>query len=492
MRILHVGWGFRPWRTGGLIAYVEDVLAGQAARGHEVAYFFAGRYLPGSPPPHMRRWRRGGVTMLELFNSRILPGVEAGSLDPDLELTEPAAEAAFRRAVEIARPELVHVQELVGLPSSVLTIPRERGIPVVLSMEDYHPLCPTVKLFDADGRNCRRQRPGEMCQVCCAAAPADAVERTRATVKHVVLRTDRAMMRYESAAARVLQGPELAPARAALGRLRRPPAAPVETPEPAPPPLRSAAPGAYDRRRAVNVERLSAVDRVLAMSHGVARIAGELGVAGERVRVLHFTLSHLAGIRAAPREEPRDPMVFCVLNGCASVPKGVDVVLDALAELDRRGLRGRYRLDVWGFVAWWRRAELEAHPDVALRGNYTAGDLDAALADADAGIVPSVWEEAYAYTGPELLAAGVPVIGNVRGGIPDYVREGETGWRNESASGAELAAIMARLIDAPGEVAELRRRLRARRPEAVKPMAVHLDELDAVYAELRAARPVLS
>ena len=29
MRILHIGYGFRPWREGGLIAYAEDVLGAQ-------------------------------------------------------------------------------------------------------------------------------------------------------------------------------------------------------------------------------------------------------------------------------------------------------------------------------------------------------------------------------------------------------------------------------------------------------------------------------
>src|SRR5919199_5963913 len=120
-------------------------MAGQAARGHDIAYFFAGRYLPCDRQPHLRRWERDGVTMLELFNGRVIPGVDAGTLDPELELEEPAAEAAFRKALELFRPDVVHVQELMGLPSSLLTIPQERGIPVVLSLQDYHLLCPTLK-----------------------------------------------------------------------------------------------------------------------------------------------------------------------------------------------------------------------------------------------------------------------------------------------------------------------------------------------------------
>jgi glycosyltransferase involved in cell wall biosynthesis len=487
MRVLHVGWGFRPWRDGGLIAYVEDVMAGQAARGHDVAYFFAGRYLPGDRPPHLRRWERDGVTMLELFNGRVIPGVDAGTLDPDLELDEPAAEAAFRRALDLFRPDVVHVQELMGLPSSLLTIPREQGIPVVLSLQDYHLLCPTLKLFDAEGRNCTRLRPGEMCALCCANAPGDAAIRVRKTLKHAVLRTNASSMAAHNAVERTRHHPAVAavmdrePVQAVLRRFRPapPPADAEELPR-----ARTAPPAAYDRRREVNAARMGQVDAVLAMSRRVQELCVTLGVPPEHLRVLHFTLSHLAVLQPSDRIEPQDPMVFAILNGCSSAPKGVDVVLDALRGLAARGLRGRFRFEVWGFVAHWRRAHLDADPDVALMGNYTSDDLERALHRADVGIIPSVWEEAYAYTGPEMLACGVPVIGNARGGITDYVVPGQTGWLNATATGAELVEIVAGLVAAPEAVARLREGLRRERPPAVKPMGRHLDELEAVYGEL--------
>jgi glycosyltransferase involved in cell wall biosynthesis len=489
VRILHVGWGFTPWRSGGLIAYVEDVMAAQVARGHEVAYFFAGRYLPGGPAPHLRRWRRDGVEMLELFNGRVLPGVDAGTLDPDLDLEEPAAEAAFRGALDAFRPHVVHVQELSGLPSSVLLIPGERGVPVALAVEDYQVLCPTVKLYDAEGLNCRRRLPGEMCAVCCQGAPTNAERQVRDTLKHTVLRSAHSAAMADNVVHRLRWNRPVAlvagtePAQALLRRLGlgAPPESEATTVR------RTAPPEAYDRRRVVNAERMSQVDGVLAMSRGVRDICVELGVRAERIRVLQYTLSHIAGIRPEGRVEPREPMVFTVLNGCASAQKGVDVVLGALEELARSGLAGRFRLDVWGPVAWWRREELESNPDVTLRGSYTADRLQEALAAGDVGILPSVWEEAYGYTGPEMLAAGMPVIGNARGGIPDYVIDGETGWLNHTNSGTELGDRMARLIEAPGEVSALRARLREQRPPAVKSLESHLDELEAVYQELTCA-----
>ena len=486
MRLLHVGWGYRPWRDGGLIAYVEDVIDGQSARGDDVAYFFAGRYLPGRHEPHLRRWSRDAVTMFELFNSRILPGLDAGTLTPELELDEPAAEAAFGRVLDRFAPDVVHVQELVGLPSSLLVIARERGVPVVLSLQDYQPLCPTLKLYDADAQNCTRLRPGAMCATCCANAPSDAAVLVRRTAWNLVLPTHASLMAAHSAVARIRNHRAVAsrmerrPVPSALRRRR--PSPPADAPDLQA--VRTPPPEQYDRRRAVNAERMSDVDAVLAISRRVAELCVELGVRGERLRVLHFTLSHLAELRPSERIAPQDPLVFAVLNGCANTPKGVDVVLEAVRALGRRGLGERFRLEVWGFVAHSRRAELAAEPTVALMGNYTSRQLERALARADVGIVPSVWEEAYAYTGPEMLACGVPVIGSARGGITDYVVPGETGWLNRSAGAAELAEIMAGLVEAPREVAALRERLRRGPTPAATPMRRHLDELESVYADV--------
>ena len=479
MRVLHVGWGFRPFRIGGLIAYVEDLAAEQAARGHEVAYFFAGRHLPRADRPRLRRWRRGQVQMLELFDCPIVVGAERGTLDPDRDLSEPGTEAAFRAALESFAPDVVHVQELSGLPSSLLEIPRERGIPVVLSLEDYQLLCPVIKLYDAEELNCKRLKPGHMCAVCCQDAPADNSHLVRRTLEDLVIPGgDRGLALANNVLNAVRHQPL---ARAALNRVAGGPGR-TDTPDED----RTAPAAAYDRRRDVNVARMSSVDLILAMSTGVKAICARLGVAEEKLRVLHFTLSHLDGLRPSGRTRPGDPPVFAVLNGCSSRAKGVDLVRRALGVVDATP-GASMRLQVWGYVSPAARAWLAAHPAVELRGNYANSDLPRILETVDVGIVPSVWEEAYGYTGIEFLAAGVPVIGTPRGGIPDYTRTGETGWLLDDADGDELGRLIARLAAAPDEVAAMRASVAERRDALVKAMSTHADELDAVYSELVAA-----
>ena len=119
-----------------------------------------------------------------------------------------------------------------------------------------------------------------------------------------------------------------------------------------------------------------------------------------------------------------------------------------------------------------------------VEGAYYPGDLDRLLDDVDVGIVPSTWQEVFGFVGPELLAKGIPVIGNDRGGISQYVLDGRSGWLNRSASGEELGDIMAAVIRDPQQVLDRHRWVIEHRGELVKTIAGHVDELDEVYAGL--------
>ncbi len=460
MRILHVSWGFSPWLGGGLVAYAEGVMAGQAARGHEVSAFLAGRHLPFARRPFVRRRRWRGVRVHELVNSPIAQHWSRGTLRPDRDLDEPDTERHFARVLAREAPEVVHFQHLAGVPSSLIALAAGAGARTVMTLEDYQPLCPTLKLYDSHGLICLRHEVGAECARCCRDAPADAAHLVDQTVRFELVR-----LKQRLPGARRLS---LGRAGHALGGL---PGSATRAAAPAP-----ASPVEYQRRREVNLTRLRSVDRLIAQSARVAEIYAGLGVEHPRMHTMQLTLPHLERLHPRRLEAPPRPVTFATLNGAASPAKGADVLLGAL-----RLLAGeRFRLLVFGQVH--EPGAFAAFPGVELRGPYAAADLDARLEEVDVGIVPSVWEEAYGYVGPELLAKGIPVIGSARGGIVEYTRDGETGWLNRSASAQELAAHMRSAIRRPDEVLRLHRAVVAQRAALIKPMARHLDELDALYA----------
>lgn len=460
MRLLHVGSGFRPLRRGGLVAYVEDLAAEQARRGHDVAYLFAGRYRPFRTRPALREWKRDRVRMLEIVDS---PLYDHGR-QPRLEDSEPGVERIVGEVLERERPDVVHVQELAGLPFGVLDVIRAAGLPHVVTLQDYFPLCSTFRLLDASGAVCLRRDIGADCMASIAADDRRPGLLIEATIFHALRRVpelpgiDRG--RWTRRVAR----------RAVAHRRRRL----------AEPPIAAAD---LQRRRERNVARLSRAGAVLAMSHRVREIYAQLGVDPARLRTVHLTLGHIERLR--PRAfAPSGPLTFVTLAALESESKGARVLLDAVARLGDRA--GAFRVIVLGHSDARLAAEAASLPAIELRGAYAPHELDGLLDAADVGLMPSVWEEAYGFAGVEMLAKGIPVIANAIGGMPDYVREGETGWLNRSLDGAGLAAIMRRLIDEPQLVAQRNAHLLAHREQIVEPFARHADAIEAIYRELSA------
>jgi glycosyltransferase involved in cell wall biosynthesis len=468
MKLLHVGSGFRPWRIGGLVAYAEDLMDEQVRRGHDVTYFFSGRLYPLLGGPRLRRWRRRGVAMLEVINS---PLYDHGR-QPELELSEPRVEEMFERALRELRPDAIHVQELAGLPFSVLDVARKAGIPTIFTLQDYFPLCSTFKLLDSGGRVCLRREIGADCVATTAADPRDPGLLIEATMRHHTMLSPRLRRIFESP----LGGPPLRLVEAGLARLevaRRRRAAPSSN-DPA---------AVFQRRRDENVDRLNDVDALVAMSRRVAEIYSQLGVDDSRLRTVQLTLGHIE--RLTPRRRSVGaPITFATLAGFESAPKGGRVLLEAMRLCERQAREKRFRLVVFGDVHD-RFAELvERTPGLELRGRFVPRELDAMLDEVDVGLMPSVWEEAYGYAGVEFLAKGIPVIANAIGGMTDYTRDGETGWLNRSCSGAELAEIMAGVIERPQQVAELNEKLVEGHDSVVKTMSRHADEMDDLYHEV--------
>jgi glycosyltransferase involved in cell wall biosynthesis len=460
-----VGSGFRPWRKGGLVAYVEDLMVEQVRRGHGVGYFFSGRQYPLLRGPRLRRWDASGVAMFEVVNS---PLYDHGR-QPVSELSEPRVEGMLEQALRDFQPEAVHVQELAGLPSSVIDVARRHGVPSVVTLQDYHLLCPMFKLLDADGQVCLKRQVGADCVRTAAADNRDPGLLVTATVGYQLARLP--LVKRGDSARRDRWVGRIAHRVGHAEGIRRTRRAALD-----------ADADSYQLRRDLNVERLNRADRVIAMSSRVAEIHEQLGVDARRLCTVQLTLRHIEALR--PRTfRPQGPVTFATLAGLESVPKGARVMIEAMRRLSDSASAGRCRLIVLGSIDHAFAEQARGLAGVELRGAYRPSQLDAILDAVDVGVVPSVWEEAYGYAGMELLAKGIPVIANAIGGMVDYVRPGETGWLNRSCTAAELARIMQDIVERPQQIASLNGHIRAHRESIVKPMVKHADEMDAIYAE---------
>jgi glycosyltransferase involved in cell wall biosynthesis len=478
MRILHVGFGYTPLRAGGLIEYAEDLMAAQVANGDNVGFFTAGRRYPWFRRPRLWRSKRKGVQYFELINSPLVID-EFGSKDPALDMHERDSERILREVIAEFKPEMIHIQELASLPSSVLEIAHESGVATVMTLQDYLPLCPTFRLYDYRGEVCLQREVGHKCVPCCATlsgSPGLVMKMTAIYEASRLLSPKLAAQLWRAKDA-------VKPLARALRGGRSPEPAPLSSPAPE----NAGDPAAahqFQKRREVAASRLGKVDVLVAQSTRVAEIYRTLGVTSERLQTLHLTVNHLSAIHFKRRTATPSPVTFVTLGGCGTIAKGALLLSRAVELLAPSVPPDSFRLLVFGGLLPDVQTLLRL-PQVDYRGVYGREQLDQILGEADVGIIPSVWEEAYGYTGVEMLAKGLPVIGNRIGGIVDYVIPGMTGWLNSTKTAEELAAIMRNIIENPEQVVTLNRAIEQSRSSIVKTMETHRDEIEQVYRQAR-------
>jgi glycosyltransferase involved in cell wall biosynthesis len=76
--------------------------------------------------------------------------------------------------------------------------------------------------------------------------------------------------------------------------------------------------------------------------------------------------------------------------------------------------------------------------------------------------VPSCWQEPFGRVVIEAYAHGLPVIAAQRGGLPEIVDDGETGWTYDPDSDAMLKRHLEKVCTSPEQLRKMRPAVRER------------------------------
>jgi GT2 family glycosyltransferase/glycosyltransferase involved in cell wall biosynthesis len=440
MRILHIVHGFPPDAHGGTEAYVRDLASAFTTRGDDDVAVFT-RHGDGTARElSVRRWKDGAVAVASVNNTfHSCESYESS-------YTNPAIERIVGDFLDEWRPDIVHLHHLTCLSTGIPRQAAHRGIPVVMTLNDYWLICHRGQLVDLDGRRCLGPWNGR----CARCLPPGALASPSA---------------FRSL--RTLQSFPIPGVSAAIGIAAR---------------VREAATPADDIRGAT-VARLehmrSAVADVRFFLVPSATLAAAFAAFGLREdRVIRCN----QGISTARFERiQRTPSTYLRAGfaGGLQPTKGADILVDALDQLagervtvDVLGSSGGYHGDRHFAEALTTRL---GHQAIRRLGSVSHERMPAILEDIDVLVVPSTWIENAPFIIREAFAAGVPVIASNLGGMAEMVRDGVDGLLFPAGDSAALAAALRRLIENPDLLPALRAGIR--RPMSIEEDAAWLREL---------------
>jgi len=475
-RLLIVGDDFRM--PHGVVNYTRPLAGRLREAGHTVHYFYSGSTFLAYDAlllPRVRRFREQGIRFHKIVNSPIY-AQRPGS--PEADLSSPAIERMFRSLLRRARPDVVYVDSLLGLPSSLLEAAAGRNVPVVLAHHVYRLFCQQGVFHDREGAFCGGPVDLDRCAACYQEVNAATYIRTAQLRSLPLLPAllDRAAFplwrRLRALAARRAPGAGPLPAGGADGAAARADA------------RREALRGRLGERLRRNVEILNrCVDVHICVSRDVAEHLVRFGVRADRVRVQH--IGSLVAERFRPKQHPLDPSAVVIGNiGGINPYKGSHVLVRAL-----RLLAGRpdWRAEIHGKTIDAYQRELRAifdDPRVAYTGAYPFEAIDRLVDGIDVMVLPSVCNDTAAQTIFESFAGRVPIVASRIGGFPDFVRDGENGLLFEPGNAEELAGKLAGLLDRPERIRQMSDRIA--RP---KTLAENVRELEELFRELSLQRP---
>jgi colanic acid/amylovoran biosynthesis glycosyltransferase len=176
---------------------------------------------------------------------------------------------------------------------------------------------------------------------------------------------------------------------------------------------------------------------------------------------------------------PREALVFAPPRPAGSklrvgflgrlhASKGINLIIDAFEALDPTKASLAMAGDLQDEHITSRVEQLSRSHDATFLGFLSPPDL---FKQIDVLLAPSIWHEPFGRVVIEAMAHGVPVIGTNRGGIPDIIEAGKTGWIFDPDHPEQLTQLLNEIHAL--DPAELDRK----RSEAIEAAAGYLPEV---------------
>ena len=410
MRILHLVHQYPPDHLGGTELYTQQLAAQLAARGHDVSVFFR----RDGAEVCLEGWRESsGVKVWAATSRTVTPTRRFLTTFGDQTLT-----AALAQVLQESRPDVVHVQHLMGLPAALIPLLRQQNIPYLVTLHDFWWVCANAQLVTNYSQAiCAGPRLWLNCARCAVArAGQDALWPL---------------------------SPALAPVLAVRAARLRP--------------------------------ILDGASCLIAPTRFVRDVYVGLGLPASTMQIV----SH--GIALPERMPPRTRRVTSGLHvgyvGGIAWQKGVHVLVEAVNEMPADSVTLSIFGDLTPFPDYAQMVQgMAQHKGIRFVGQIDRQRLWQELVHLDVLVVPSLWYETAALVIQEAFAAGIPVLASNLGALAERVHHGVDGWLFPPGDSAALRAALLELWRSPEKLMQISLGI-----QPVRIIADHVDQLEIIY-----------
>ena len=199
-RLLITAFG---WNDSGGGTTVPRLAAKELARrGWDVTVFHAAvKPTPSKQPYEVVEWVEDGVRLIGVHNR---PHGLFDLGNPDREINDPAISAAFERALEQVRPDVVHFHNLHNLGAALIDQVAARGVPSYFTTHNYWLICPRAYLLNDRGAICAGPGDGSRCAACVGSSDVAGYQRRLAEIRSRAERGLTAVLSVSDAVRRTL------------------------------------------------------------------------------------------------------------------------------------------------------------------------------------------------------------------------------------------------------------------------------------------------
>lgn len=351
------------------------------------------------------------------------------------------------------KPDIVHIQHLLFLSTTIIEELKKRNIPVIFTLNDYWLLCQQGQFLNRDFAIC--ECPDEARCIDC--------------LYYILSLKKNVMNIYQAISSKV---PYLYTK--ALKKLYVSCVSQTTF-------TRDDMAGMIASRTSHIRSQIEKVDLFLAPSDFLRERFLRTGVPAEKIQICRYGLDteRLTGLR---RDESNGILRFAFM-GTLLPSKGVDILMKAFVKLET----DRAELRIYGSMRTYRGYEyylryikkLSDKRTIRFMGSYDNKDVGRILSEIDVVVVPSIWNENSPLIIQEAQGAKVPVVASRIGGIPELAEDNVNGLLFVPKDVDDLAEKLAQFLRDPPLLNRLRNNIKP-----PKPIHENAKEIERLYSNL--------